>query len=121
MSSLDNAMKAGGKPPANALALSVAQGTGESSGGINSALQQFGFELKKATAKLRSDHPETTERIDALAPAVDPFPELQTGKDAIAAPLKAALQERRTAELAEAECRSKVKAEQIVERMFKKK
>lgn len=94
---LDNAMKAGGKPPANALALSVAQGSGEISGGINSALQQFGFELKKATAKLRSDHPETTERIDALALAVDPFPELQTGKDAVAAPLKAALQERRTA------------------------
>jgi Zn-dependent protease with chaperone function len=94
---LDNAMKGGGRPPDNALTLSIAQGTGEISGGINSAMKQLGFELNKAAAKLRSDHPETTERIDALALAVEPFPDIQSGKDAVTAPLKRALQERRTA------------------------
>ena len=62
-------------------------------------MAQLGFELNKAAARLRSDHPETSERIDALALAVDPFPDIQSGKDAVTAPLKRALQERRTAGL----------------------
>lgn len=73
------------------------QTTGALSGGINSALQQLAFEIKNASDKLRSDHPETTERIDALALAVEPFPEILNSKEPVTRSLKNALKEKRTA------------------------
>ncbi|WP_194723855.1 M48 family metallopeptidase [Noviherbaspirillum malthae] len=63
---------------------------------INTTLQNMAFDLNKAFAKMRSDHPETQQRIDALALAVEPFPQVQTSREPIMAPLKSALQERRT-------------------------
>jgi Zn-dependent protease with chaperone function len=95
--SMNDAMKTAAKQPNNAVSVSFAQSTGEISGGINSAMQQIGFEVNKAAAKLRSDHPETTERIDALASAVEPFPEIQANTEPVIKPLKNALQEKRTA------------------------
>ena len=95
--SMDRAMQASAKQPANQLGQALGQATGEISGGLNSALQQLGFEIRKASDKLKSNHPETAARIDALALAVEPFPELQTGAEPVVRPLKTALQDKRTA------------------------
>lgn len=95
--SIATAMRASGKQPGNTLDYSIAQSTGELNGGINSALQQISFEINKAAEKLRSDHPETTERIDALAVAVEPFPQILTSAEPVTDPLKSASHERRTA------------------------
>ncbi|RYE86533.1 MAG: hypothetical protein EOO78_36965, partial [Oxalobacteraceae bacterium] len=95
--SMDKAMQASARQPANQLGQALGQASGEISGGLGAALQQLSFEINKASGKLKSNHPETTARIDALASAVDPFPELQTGAEPVVRPLKAALQEKRTA------------------------
>ena len=95
--SMDKAMQASARQPANQLGQALGQATGEISGSLNSALQQLGFEIRKASDKLKSDHPETTARIDALALAVEPFPELQTGAEPVVRPLKTAVQDKRTA------------------------
>lgn len=92
--SMDSAMKAASPQPSNQ---SFARSTGELGGNINSALQQLGFEINKLSSKVRSDHPETAERIDAMAVAIEPFPDIQASKPAITRPLKSALQDRRTA------------------------
>lgn len=95
--SMVSAMKKGGKQPDNSLTQSFTQSTGELSGGINAMLQQIGFDINKATDVLSSDHPDTMERIDALALAVEPFPEFQTSMEPVTRPLKIALQKRKTA------------------------
>ena len=95
--SMDKAMQASANQPANQLSQALGQATGEISGGLGAAMQQLSFEFNKAADKIKSNHPETTARIDALALAVDPFPELQTGADPIVRPLKNALQDKRTA------------------------
>ncbi len=95
--SMDKAMQASAKQPGNQLGQALGQASGEISGGLGSALQQLSFEISKASGKIKSNHPETTARIDALASAVDPFPELQTGAEPVVRPLKAALQDKRTA------------------------
>ena len=83
----------------NALSQSLAQSSGELSGNLTSALQQVVFDINKASEKVRSDHPPMVERIDALALAVEPFPELQADQAPVAKPLKAVLQGKRSAEL----------------------
>lgn len=95
--SMDKAMQASARQPANQLNQALGQASGEISGGLNSALQQLGFEINKAAEKLKSNHPDTSARLDALALAVEPFPALQTGADPIVRPLKSALQDKRTA------------------------
>lgn len=95
--SMDKAMQASAGQPANQLGQALGQASGEISGGIGSALQSLSFEINKASEKLKSNHPETTARIDALAMAVEPFPELQTGAEPVVRPLKTALQDKRTA------------------------
>lgn len=59
-----------GKTP-DAVQLSVAQTTGEVQGAIGATLQGWGFQLEQTFGKLRSDHPDITERIDAPARAVE--------------------------------------------------
>ena len=95
--SMDKAMQASAGQPSNQLNQALGQASGEISGGIGSALQALSFEINKASEKLKSNHPETTARIDALALAVEPFPELQTGAEPVVRPLKTALQDKRTA------------------------
>lgn len=95
--SMDKAMQASAKQPANPMSQALGKAAGEFNGGINSALQQIGFEFNRVATKMKSNHPETTARIDALALAVEPFPELQNGADPVTRPLKAALQDRQTA------------------------
>ena len=94
----DNAAKQ--NPNANnPVSQALAQSSGELSGNLNSALQQVFFDINKASEKVRSDHPPIVERIDALAVAVEPFPELQTDQAPVTKPLKSALQGKRSAEL----------------------
>lgn len=95
--SMDQAMQARAKQPANPMSQALGQAAGEINGGINVAFQQLGFEFNKAAAKLQSNHPETTARIDALALAVEPYPQLQNDADPVTRPLKNALQDRQTA------------------------
>lgn len=75
----------------------VAQSTGELSAGIGSTLQQLSFDLERTMGKMRSDHPEITARIDALALAMDAAPALQADRQAVVAPLSAARKNKRTA------------------------
>lgn len=94
---MDQAMQARAKQPANPLSQALGQAAGEINGGINVAFQQLGFEFNKAAAKIQSNHPETTARIDALALAVEPYPQLQNDANPVTRPLKSALQDRQTA------------------------
>lgn len=94
---MDEAMQARARQPANPMSQALGQATGEISGGINVALRQIGFEFNKAAAKIQSNHPETTARIDALALAVEPYPQLQSDADPVTRPLRSALQDRQTA------------------------
>lgn len=86
----------GGRTP-DAVQLQVAQATGEVQGTIGATLQGWGFQLEQTMGKLRSDHPDITERIDALARAVEAAPTAQGDADPIVAPLVAARKEKRTA------------------------
>ena len=93
----ENALKANAKQSGNTTSHAITQSTGEFSGAINSALQQLAFDINKTSTKLRSDHPETGERIDALALTVESLPEIQISADPITTPLNNALKEKRTA------------------------
>ncbi len=95
--SMADAMKKSANQPDNVISQSVMHTAGELSGGINTAMQKLAFGIKNAGGKLGSDHPETTERLDALALAVEPFPALQTNAEPLTKPLKNALAEKRTA------------------------
>lgn len=95
--SMDQAMQASAKQPGNPMSQALGQAAGEFSGGVNVALQQIGFDFNKAVAKIQSNHPETTARIDALALAVEPYPQLQNDAEPVTRPLKNALQDRQTA------------------------
>jgi Zn-dependent protease with chaperone function len=95
--SMDQAMQARAKQPANPMSQALGQAAGEINGGLNVAFQQLGFEFNKAAAKIQSNHPETTARIDALALAVEPYPQLQKDANPVTRPLKNALQDRQTA------------------------
>jgi len=86
----------GGKTP-DAVQLRVAQTTGEVQGAIGATLQGWGFKLEQTMGKLRSDHPDITERIDTLARAVEAAPAAQGDANPIVAPLLAARKEKRTA------------------------
>lgn len=94
---MDETMQARAKQPANPVSQALGQAAGEISGGINVALRQVGFEFNKAAAKIQSNHPETTARIDALALAVEPYAQLQNDADPVTRPLKNALLDRQTA------------------------
>lgn len=85
----------GGKAP-DSVQLSVAQTTGELQGTIGATLQQWSFHAEQAMGKLRSNHPEITARIDALALSVDPVPPARLGADPVVAPLAAARKDKRT-------------------------
>ncbi|MDW5441170.1 M48 family metallopeptidase [Polaromonas sp. SM01] len=85
--------------PNSALSVSLAQSQGEVSANVDSALQQFAFELNKVSEKLRSDHPLTVERMDTLALAVASIPELHIDKEPVSRSLEAARKEKRTATL----------------------
>lgn len=95
--SMADAMKKSAKQPDNVISKSVMHTAGELSGEINTAMQKLAFGIKNAGSKMASDHPETTERIDALALAVEPFPALQTNAEPLTKPLKNALADKRTA------------------------
>lgn len=86
----------GGKPP-DAVQLRVAQATGEMQGALGATLQGWGAQLEQAMGRLRSDHPDITERIDALARAVDASPAAHVDADPVVAPLLAARSDKRTA------------------------
>ncbi|MFL6716814.1 MAG: hypothetical protein ACJ8G3_10695 [Burkholderiaceae bacterium] len=73
---MNQVMHAKAKQPAKPMSQAPGQAAGEINGGINVAFQQLAFEFSKAAAKLQSNHPETTARIDALALAVEPYPKL---------------------------------------------
>lgn len=94
----DNAAKPNPKAN-NAVSQSMNQIGAEVGGSIASALQQVFFEIGDASKKIREDHPPIIDRIDALAVAVEPFPELQVDQAAVVKPLQSALQAKRTAEL----------------------
>ena len=85
----------GGKTP-DAVQLGVAQKTGELQGTIGATLQQWTFQAERTLGKLRSNHPDTGARIDALALAVDPVPPARLGADPVVAPLVAARKDKRT-------------------------
>ncbi|QOY93915.1 M48 family metalloprotease [Massilia sp. UMI-21] len=87
---------AGDKAP-YAAQLRVAQATGEIQGAIGATLQGWGFHLEQAVGKMRSDHPDITQRIDTLARAVEATPAAQADADPIVAPLSAARKDKRTA------------------------
>ena len=86
----------GGKAP-DAFQHRVAQTTGEVQGAIGATLHSWGFHLEQTMDKLRNDHPDITERIDALARAIEATPMAQVDADPIVAPLLAARKEKRTA------------------------
>jgi Zn-dependent protease with chaperone function len=83
----------------NVVSQALVQSSGEFSGNLNSALQQVAFDLNKVAEKFRSDHPPIVERIDALALALEPFPDLHAEKAPVTQAFKKALQDRRTADL----------------------
>jgi Zn-dependent protease with chaperone function len=78
-----------GKPP-NAAQLQVAQVAGSLQGSWDATVKNFGFQVDQAMGKMRSNHPDIKERIDALARAVDAAPAAQSDADPIVAPLVAA-------------------------------
>jgi Zn-dependent protease with chaperone function len=94
----DNATKQDPKT-SNALSQSLSSASGELTGNLTAGLQQFIFDVNKASQKLRSDHPPIVERIDALALAMEPFPELQADQSPVSKNLNNVLQGKRTAEL----------------------
>jgi len=87
---------AGGKAP-DAIQMRVAQTTGELQGSLDATFQSWSQKLGQTVNKLRSDHPDITERIDALAHAVEAAPGAQADADPVLAPLLAARKEKRTA------------------------
>ncbi|PIY28615.1 MAG: Zn dependent protease [Comamonadaceae bacterium CG_4_9_14_3_um_filter_60_33] len=94
----DNAAKKSPKAN-NAVSQSLNEFSGELSGNMASAFQQVIFDINNASKNVRGDHPPIVERIDALAVALEPFPELQADQAAVVKPLKSTLQAKRTAEL----------------------
>lgn len=94
----DNAAKPNPKAN-NPVSQSLNQIGGELSGSMASALQQVLFDIGDASKKIREDHPPIIERIDALAVAVEPFPNFQVDQAAVVKPLQSALQAKRSAEL----------------------
>ena len=99
LQAMDHAAKQNPRAGNNAVSQSFAQSSGEFSGNLNAALQQMAFDINKVAAKVRSEHPPTEERIDALGVAVAPFPELQVSQEPVTKPLQRALQDKRTAAL----------------------
>ena len=94
---MDRAAKQNPNVGKNAVSQSFAQASGDFSGSLNAALQQMSFDINKVSAKVRSEHPPTEERIDALGVAIAPFPELQVSQEPVTKPLQKALQDKRTA------------------------
>jgi len=65
-------------------------------GTIGATLQGWGFKLEQTMGKLRSHHPDITERIDTLARAVEAAPAAQGDANPVVAPLLATRKEKRT-------------------------
>lgn len=79
----------GGKAP-DALQLRMAQTTGEVQGALDSTMQGWRMKFEQTMGKLRSDHPDITDRSDALAHAIEATPAIQSDADPVVAPLLAA-------------------------------
>ena len=86
----------GGRAP-DALQLRVAQTTGEVQGALDATMKSWGMKFEQTMGKLRSDHPDITDRSDALAHAIAAFPAAHSDADPIVAPLLAARNAPRTA------------------------
>ena len=81
----------------NVVSQALNQAQGEVLAGVGGTVQQFLFDLGRASEKIRSDHPPISERIDAMALAIASAPGLQLDKDSVTRSLQAARQEKRTA------------------------
>ena len=81
----------------NVVSQALNQAQGEVLAGVGGTVQQFLFDLGRASEKIRSDHPPISERIDAMAVAITSVPGLQLDKDSVTRSLQAARQEKRTA------------------------
>lgn len=97
LKAMDHAAKQNPNAGNNAVSQTFALSSGEFGGNLNAALQQMAFDINKVSAKVRSEHPPTEERIDALGMAVAPFSELQVSQEPVTKPLQKALQDKLTA------------------------
>lgn len=92
----DETMRDSAKRGGNAL---IAKGAGELNAGIHGFFKQVGIGVENFSARLASRHPDTTQRISALAQAVAPVPALLAPVEPTTAPLDKARREKGTAEL----------------------
>jgi Zn-dependent protease with chaperone function len=75
----------------------LARSMGDLSGNLEAAWQKMVFDINKVSEKFGSNHPQISERIDALSLAVTPFPDLLVNQEPATKPLQKVLQDRRTA------------------------